>query len=185
MEPKPDGRLYSRVLRRIVAVITTVPNGKKLSISEMADFIEGRNLSEFHLPRFGRTMSNDRIKDYIRYLRELEIVVPKDDAFIIQFAAKRTDMEWAQALSDRALKHLSIMLKKPPDKVFDIIENCRRKLLRGQRVPTLDSVIAEMDLGGGRSEELFRWSFNVYADGDTCPFDVRRQPILLIEIDSA
>jgi len=130
------------------------------------------------LERFDRSVSAERIRDYIRYLRDIKVISAKDDKFILNFPSKKTDQEWAQAISDRALEHLAKMLKKTPDKIPDLLEARRNRLLRSRRVPTLGAIVSDLEIEGGRPQELFRWSLHAYTDGPTCPFDIRRHPVL-------
>ena len=183
MEAKPDGRMYSRILRRIVAIVQTLPQKKEMSIGEMAEDIHKKKLREFYLERFKGSMSVGRVRDYIRYLRDIKALVTKDDKFALEFPKKKTDQEWAQSMSDRALEHLAEILKRTPDKVPDLLESRRKKILRSGRVPTLDAVIADLEIEGGRAQELFRWSLYVYTDGPTCPFDLRRHPVLSTTVE--
>lgn len=178
MDTKPDGRLYSRVLRRIVAIVQSLAQNKELTIGEMAENIHNRNLPEFYLKRFDRSISARRIADYIRYLRDIKVLVPREHKFVLNFSERATDLEWAQAMSDRALEHLAQILKKNPDKVSDFLEAIRKRLFRSRRVPTLDAISSDLEMEGGRQQELFRWSIYVYTDGPTCLFDVRRHPVL-------
>jgi len=178
METKPDGRLYSRILRRIVAIIQVLPENIDMTLGELAKQIYENNLPEFYLERFHRSVSVQRIRDYIRYLRDIKVLVSHDDKFIFNFQKKTTDQEWAQTMSDRALEHLAIILKKRPDKVPDLLETRRNRLLKSRRIPTLNAIITDFEIEGGRPQEQFRWSLHVYTDGPTCPFDIRRHPVL-------
>jgi hypothetical protein len=178
MEAKPDGRLYSQILRKIVAIIQSIPKEKEMTIREFAEDIHKRQLPVFYLKRFGKSVSVERIGDYLRYLREIKILNAKENKFVLNFTHKKTDEEWAQALSDRALEHLSEIIEKPPNRIPNILESRRKRILKSRHVPTIENIILDLEIEGGRTKEIFRWSLYVYIDGPTCPFDIRRHPIL-------
>ena len=180
METKPDGRFYSRILRKIKVIVQIIPKYGEMTLGELAKQINKNNLPEFYLKRFNRSMSEVRIKDYIRYLQNIKVLVLHEDKFISTFQERETDQEWAQAMSDRALEHLAEILKKRPDEIPDLLDDCRNKLLDSRRIPKLDIIIRHFEIEGGRSQELFRWSLHLYTDGPTCPFDIRHFPVLSI-----
>lgn len=167
MDSKPDGRLYSRILRRSVAIVQNLSRDREMTIGEMAEQVHEKNITEFYLKRFDRSVSSERIRDYIRYLRDIKVISAKDDKFILDFPNKATDQEWAQAMSDRALEHLAKILKKTPDKVPDFLETGRNKLLKSRRVPTLDAIISDLEIEGGETSRdlpmvtsrLYRWTY--------------------------
>jgi hypothetical protein len=178
MQPKPDGRLYSRVLRRIVAITELLAPRHSKTIGEIADGVYSAKLPVFYLERFVRSISSERIRDYVRYLRDLKILEETDGKLRLVMAKKQRDEEWAQAMSDRAREHLGSILEKSPADVASLLESRRRALLRTQRIPTLDAISADLKIEGGRAQELFRWSMYVYADGPTSDIQIRRYPVI-------
>lgn len=178
MELRPDGRKYSRILRRSVAIIKNLPKNTVLSIVEMAEKIHEKKLPEFYLERFGRQMSEGRMRDYIRYLREIKVIQAKDNKYFVSFQNRTGDKQWAQALSDLALPHLAEVVGKTPDALPKYLEKQRNSLLKARRVPTVNAIVASLGIEGGREAEVFKWSLEVYTDGEACPFDIRRHPVL-------
>ena len=65
MSPKSDGRLYSRVLRRSVAVVQYIEPGRVFSLDEVAKELHEINYSEFLLPQKSTAISQRRIIDYL------------------------------------------------------------------------------------------------------------------------
>lgn len=179
MDLRPDGRAYSRVTRRCVAIINRIREDRVFTIEEIADEIRKLNLPEFFLSRFNRQMSIGRFRSYIRYLVDLEVIKQQDDKYISNFQRKNTDGQWAQALSDIALLYLGKFLDKKPDDIFDYLDKIRSEFHKESRIPTVDDLVTKIGIIGTRNQEIFRWSLYMYVDGDACPFEIRRYPALL------
>ena len=179
MEEKEDGRMYSRIMRRCVAVINHLNQGETFSINDIASEIHDKKLPEFYLERFNRQMSVMRTKDYIRYLVEIDVVSRDGDKYYLKFQHKTRDEEWAQELSDLALLHLAKALKKSPPEVVEYLEDLRNDFHSKSQLPTLDEIAEKSEISGNREQEYFRWSLYMFADVDTSPFDIRRYPVLV------
>lgn len=178
MELRPDGRKYSRITRRSVAIISHIPADEGFTIYELADHIHDLELPEFYVKRFERQMSARRVRDYVEYLADIKVIEQQEAKYVRMFARRSSDGEWAQALSDLALAHLADALNRTPDMTPALLEQQISELFRENRVPTVTAVLSELGIHGGRAEEVFRWSLYVYADAETCPFEVRRYPTL-------
>ena len=178
METKPDGRMYSSVTRRSVAIIGHITKERIFAINEIAEEIHERNLPEFYLEESERQLSVKSILEYVRYLRDLEIIVAKEDKYALQFEHRNSDEEWAQALSDIARSHFAKMLEKEPKKMPELLKKYLTKFFKDKQVPTIEDLVKELGVKDGRSKKIFKWSLYLYADGETCPFDIRRSPHL-------
>jgi hypothetical protein len=178
LEEKPDGRMYSRVLRRIVAIILTIPRNRTLTLSELATLVHEKKLPQFHLQRFDRQVSPERIRDYIRYLRDLTVLQETTEGLSTQFTIPRAAAECAQVFSDLALEHLSKLMQVSPAEVVDKLLASRKRLLQQQQIPVLDTVASDQNITSGRDRELFRWSLFLYADGEASRLDIHRYPVL-------
>jgi hypothetical protein len=161
-----------------VAITEQLTPKHSKTIAGIADEVYSKNLPEFYLARFGRSISSERIRDYVRYLRDLKILEENDGKLRLVMVKKRRDEEWAQAMSDRAREHLAGILEESPVDVASLLESRRKALLRAQRIPTLDAISADLEIEGGRAQELFRWSIYVYADGPTSDIQIRRYPVM-------
>jgi len=179
MEPRPDGRSYSRITRRSVAVIRYLHTGRVFKVSEIASEIHESKLPEFYLERFKKQMSIARTRDYVRYLRDLEAIAEREDGYTLVFRHRSADGEWAQALSDLALPHLARVLSKAPDEIPDLLESSLKVFYQKEQLPTLHDLASSFGIESGRAEEVFRWSIYIYTDGETCPFDIRHYPVLV------
>ena len=178
MERRPDGRKYSRIARRSVAIISNTPANRGFTVYELADYVHSLELPEFYLKRFERQMSAVRMRDYIEYLVDLGVMEQREGKWVRTFARRSSDGEWAQSLSDLALAHLAAVLNRPPGMTPVLLEDQINKLFADHRVPTLRVVIRELGVQGGRAEEVFKWSLHLYTDGEACPFEVRRYPTI-------
>jgi hypothetical protein len=178
MELRPDGRKYSRITRRSVAIISHVPADRGFTIYELADHVHDLELPEFYVKRFERQMSTLRVRDYVDYLADLKVIEQQEGKYVRTFARRSSDGEWAQALSNLALAHLAGTLNRTADMTPDLLEQQINKLFRENRVPTVRAVLDELGIQGGRAQEAFKWSLYVYADGERCPFEVRRYPTI-------
>jgi len=181
--PRADGRLYSRVTRRSVALLKHLRLGRRFDLIEIA-----REVHEAAYPEFFRTAGRevvpvrpDRIRDYLSHLHALGLIVQADRQFALEarFSRPSTDAEWAQYLSDVARGHLAAMMEVSPGDLPKSLEGYRKKLHSKQRVPTVAAVLAEIGLEGTRNAELFRWSLFLYTDGEACPLEIRQYPHLV------
>lgn len=178
MEQRPDGRKYSRVARRSVAIISNTPADRGFTVYELADYTHSLELPEFYLKRFERQMSAVRMRDYVEYLVDLGVMEQREGKWVRTFARRSSDGEWAQSLSDLALSHLAAMLHRSPGMTPGLLQDEIIKFFADHRVPTLSAVIRELGIQGGRAEEAFKWSLYLYADGEACPFEIRRYPTI-------
>jgi hypothetical protein len=183
LKEKPDGRQYSRVLRRIVAIVRTLPKQGTHSLTEMAALIREKELPEFHLKRFERQISEARVRDYLRYLKDLGALAEVGEGFQLNFTHPKTGPEYAQVFSDLALEHLGKIMHKQPANVTAEVLSASDKLLRSRQIPTVDQVAAFFHITSAREMELFRWSVFVYTDGEASRFDIHRYPILANKSD--
>ena len=77
--------------------------------------------------------------------------------------------------------HLGSLIKVEPPDVADVLLKSRLEILGRPETPTLNALVAHLKIKSGRTEEGFRWSLSLYADGDTCPLDVRRYPAIFLK----
>ncbi len=176
---RADGRMYSRILRRAVAIVRSVPSSKAFALSEIAELVIKRKLPDFHLTRFDRQISVDRMRDYIRYVRDLGVILDEDTQYRVkELPNYKTAQEYAQVFSDLALEHLSKLIQKPTPKIPSLLADSSDELLRSKRVPTINSIADNLKIESGRQRELFRWSLYLYADGETSNIEVHRYPII-------
>lgn len=180
MEPRADGRMYSRITRRTVAIIKQISPGRQFTIKEIADEVHSSKLPEFYLERFKRQMSTSRTRDYVRYLRHLDLIKEQENKYVLQFAHRQTDQEWAQALSDAALLHLARILDKDPVQIPDLLTKYINKFFKQRRVTTVDAIVADIGIESESKQELFKWSLFMFTDGEKAAFDIRRFPILMV-----
>lgn len=112
MNPKPDGRLYSRVLRRSVAIFNLIGPNNPFTIREIAQDIHNKKLSEFILSKTNTTISVQRINDYLRFLAVINAFTPINLKHQLAFSPKGNDREWAIKFSDLAWSYLAIKTKQ-------------------------------------------------------------------------
>jgi hypothetical protein len=181
MEEKTDGRLYSRVTRRCVAILKHIRAAQRFQLGEIASEIQGAGYPEFLLRKGERfvQMSAGRIGDYLSYLGSLKFIERSGKQYSISLTKPTSDAHWAQSLSDAAREQLAKVLNKPPGRLPKTLENKRRKLHRKGRVPTISALLADVGIEGTRLGEMFRWSLYLYTDGDACPFEIRQYPHLV------
>ena len=179
MDTKPDGRQYSRVTRRSIAIIKHLRTGRVFDVNEVAAEIEGRTLSDFYVKRFDRQMSVPRTRLYIRYLTELGAIVEQEEGYARNFRHQQSDPEWAQAFSDLALQHLARLLGAEPQETASLLEERILSFHARAQLPTLDALAASFGIRRGRALEAFKWTMYMYMDGATCPFDLRAYPVML------
>jgi len=73
MDRKSDGRMYSRITRRTVAIIIHISQGQEFTINEVAEEVHEKKLPEFYLERFKRQMSISRTREST-YLRRTKVL---------------------------------------------------------------------------------------------------------------
>jgi len=178
MDRRPDGRKYSRIARRSVAIISNTPANRGFTVYELADYVHSLELSEFYLKRYERQMSAVRMRDYVEYLVDLGTMEQREGKWVRTFTLRSSDGEWAQSLSNLALAHLAAVLNRSPGMTPVLLEDQINELFADHRVPTLRAVIRELGVQGGRAEEVFKWSLYLFTDGEACPFEVRRYPTI-------
>jgi hypothetical protein len=178
MDLKPDGRKYSRITRRSVAIITHIEPGTDFTIGEIAHKIHDAKLPEFFLSRFNRQMSISRTRAYVRYLVDLGVIAKHGNKYILNFRHRSSDGEWAQALSDRALLHLANILEITPNEAPDLLEEQLNKFHANNQLPIVGAIVTSLGIEGARSQEIFKWSLYLFTDGETCPLDIRQYPVL-------
>jgi hypothetical protein len=179
MDAKPDGRLYSRITRRSVAIIRHLRAGRVFTANEVATEIHGRTLPDFYIKRFNRQMSIPRTRAYIRFLKDLGAIDDREGGYVRDFRHKDTDAEWAQALSELALRHLARLLNQPPEDTAAFLEARVASFFAQTKLPTLDALAADLGIPRGRAREVFKWTVYMYTDGPDCPFDIRAFPVVL------
>jgi hypothetical protein len=179
MDTKPDGRLYSRVTRRCAVIIRHLRAGRVFTVNDVAAEIHGRTLSDFYVSRFDRQMSVPRTRAYIRFLIDLGAIVETEGGYARDFAHRTSDADWAQALSDLALRHLARLLGQPPEETPAFLEARLADFFDRRQLPTLDGLADELGIARGRARELFKWTVYMYTDGGACPFDIRSFPVVL------
>lgn len=182
MQLKPDGRMYSRITRRSVAIIKSLTLGKSTNLNDLVDEIILQNLPEFFLKRFNRQISESRLRDYLRFLRDINVFHEVDNKYVLRFRHRNTDREWAQGLSDQGLLFLSKLLEKTPGETPEIIKNHLLNFHKSEVLPSLEGLSSQIGIvGGGRKEEIFKWAMYLYTDGEACPLDIRHFPVLVFK----
>lgn len=185
LSEKPDGRKYSRVLRRSITLIDHMAdkNLKFFSLRDIAkDINENKKFIEFYILRTEKQMSISRIQDYLRYLVILKTVEKiENDKYRLSYKRPKKDEEWVQSFSDMALEHLCEILSMDHEGVINAIKTAINDHLDKKQIPTIDALVKTLDIDSGRSEELFRWSLYVFLDSPICPFYLRRNPFLTIK----
>lgn len=178
MGEKPDGRLYSRITRRCVVLLKHIKEGRKFDLIEVAREVQENNYAEFLIRRGSQftQIKADRIRDYLSYLVELQILRLSGKQYSLDFTkpSPSTDEHWAQTLSDTARKHLAKTLDIKATELPNHLDKIRKELHQKNRVPTVSAVIGETELEGARKEEVFRWSLYLYTDGDASPLEIRQ-----------
>lgn len=176
---RPDGRMYSRVLRRAVSIVASIPSSKSMQLDEIVELLLKRKLPEFYLMRFKRQISEARMRDYVRFVRDLGLMKEEAGGYSTRSLPHlKTAEEYAQVFSDLALEHLAKLIPTPPAQVPSALLKAADRLLESKRVPTIDSVAETLNIGSGRQRELFRWSLYIYADGEASKVEVYRYPII-------
>lgn len=175
---RPDGRLYSRITRRCVAILKHVRAGRTFDLITVAREVANEAYPEFLVTRDDelRPIGPERIRDYLSYLVDLDLIQGSGGQYRLNFVKPSRDPEWAQALSDTAREHLSPFLNVSTANVPDKLEAIRSKSHKLLRVPTIAAVVAETGIEGARRLEMFRWSLYLYTDGDACPLEIRQYP---------
>lgn len=181
LDEKEDGRLYSLVTRKCVAILKHIRAGRRFVLSEIAAEIFDKNYPEFMRYQGGSLVrvSARRIRDYVSFLVDLKLIVSTDDdRYTVSLTKPSKDAQWAQLLSDHARELMAGSRAITPREFTELLDRTRRKLLRGYKVPTVTAVVDAMGVVGPTAQEEFRWSLYLYADGDASPFEVRRFPHL-------
>ena len=184
---KPDGRKYSRVLRRSVTIIDHIDKNRIFELKEVAIEInksKSEKFEEFYNLKTEKQMSVSRIKDYIRYLEHLKAIVKvenQNDKYKLYFEKPVNNNMWIQILADMALEHMCELLDIDISKIIVKLKNIIKDHFKNKQIPTVDSIIKTLDIGTRKSEELFRWSLYVFLDSPICPFDLKRNPFLTIK----
>jgi hypothetical protein len=178
MNPKPDGRLYSRVLRRSVAIFNFIGPNKQFTSRDLAQDIYDQKLPVFLLSKTNTMISVNRINDYLRFLSVINAFILKDHKLQLAFPLKSNDREWAIKFSDLAWSYLAKKTKQTNQEFQTDLQTKINALHQENRLPMLSEVFSEFDLVGGRDEEHFRWALYLYTDGENCPFDIRHFPVL-------
>ena len=179
MDTKPDGRQYSRVTRRSIAIIKHLRTGRVFEVNEVAAEIGGRTLSDFYVKRFDRQMSVPRTRQYIRYLAELGAIAEQEEGYTRNFRHQQSDPEWAQAFSDLAQQHLARLLGVETQEIASFLEEQTLSFHARAQLPTLNALAASFGIRRGRALEAFKWTMYMYMDGASCPFDLRAYPVVL------
>jgi hypothetical protein len=130
MEPKADGKLYSRVTRRCVALLKHIRQGTSFTLGELAEDVRTEGYPEFQIWRDGKfvQMRSNRIRDYLSYLGALELITRSGREYSLVLKKPSSDAHWAQALSDAAREHLAKQVSKTPDTLPQFLENARTRL---------------------------------------------------------
>lgn len=179
MEQKADGRLYSRVLRRSVSVLQSIDSTRLFTLKEISQEIFDNKNQEFYLSRLGRTISINRIGDYLRFLVEIGAFEKVNEKYKLAVQPKTVDKDWIIVFSDLGWNYLAVKTNLSHD-------NFKKRLLEilidfhNQRyLPMLPDIIDEFGISSGQKEEFFRWALYLYTDADSCPFDVRHFPVMI------
>jgi len=185
LQERSDGRLYSRILRRCVALLKHINPSRKFDLIEMAREVQEQGYPEFHTRRENQLtqIRADRIRDYLSYLVDLQVIQASEKQYCLNFKKPATDGHWAQVLSDIAREHLARILVIPIATLQTHLEGICKKLHAEHRVPTVASLIAEVEVESARREEVFRWSLYLFADGDACPFEIRKYPHIVLKAE--
>ncbi|RIH64322.1 hypothetical protein D1164_14605 [Mariniphaga sediminis] len=182
---KSDGRKYSRVLRRSVAILDYLNKDRVFSFKEIATEINASKndkFIEFYNSRTDEQMSVYRIMDYIRYLEHLKSFVKiENDKYKLNFNKPNNDSQWIIKLSDQALEHISSTLNLDAAKAIEKLKKIITENFQNNEIPTIDSIIEELNIDTNKSKELIRWSLYVFLDSPICPFELKRNPFIIIK----
>jgi hypothetical protein len=129
-------------------------------------------------------MSAERILAYLRYLNSLKVIKKIDDEqklYILAIKKPSGDDNWVQLFSDLALDHLCSMTNNKHDKFLTELRKSINESYKKKSCPVINSVVTYFKIDSGRTEELFRWSMYTFIDSPLCPFDIRRNPFIIIK----
>jgi hypothetical protein len=184
--PRPDDdRLYSRVTRRSVAILKHISPQQSFTLTDMAKEIRDQGFPEFFVARdnIPTLISSERIRDYLNYLGQLDVLVNEDRKYHLNTARitrrLNTDAKWVERLSLVAREHLSTILPvESPTEVPDFIQDFLNNRHGAKQIPTVASFVDAVETNNARGEEILRWSLYMYTDGAGCEFDIRQFPHL-------
>lgn len=179
METKSDGRLYSKVLRRSVAIFQNINPTRVFTIREIAEEIYSNNIPEFFLTNLNRTIMPRRIADYLRYLVDINAFVVEKEKYKLAFAPKTLDKDWVIEFSDLAWNYLAKKSKTTPVGFTTRLKEILTSFHSERILPMIPDIVDEFQIESGYREEFFRWAIYMFTDAESCQFDVRRYPIVV------
>ena len=179
MEPKADGRLYSKVLRRSVAVFEYVNPTRIFTIRELSQEIHENNVQEFFLPAENRTIKPYRIAAYLRFLASINAFTKVDEKYQLAFSPKTLDKDWVVVFSDLAWTYLSSQTHSTPVEFNKKLRGALGKFHAEGLLPMIPHIIDEFEIESGQKEEYFRWALYMYVDAESCSFDIRHFPVVV------
>ena len=182
METKPDGRLYSKVLRRSVAIFQYISPSRVFTIREIAEEIFANNVPEFYLNNLHRTVMPQRIAAYLRYLVEINAFSKENEKYKLAFSPRTLDKDWVIVFSDLAWLYLSLKTKTNSDGFVTKFKNALKTFHKDLVLPMIPDIIEEFEIESGQKEEYFRWALYMFTDAESCPFDIRHYPVVVEKV---
>lgn len=182
METKPDGRLYSKVLRRSVAIFQNISPSRVFTIREIAEEIFTNNVPEFYLNNLNRTVMPQRIAAYLRYLVEINAFSKENEKYKLAFLPRTLDKDWVIVFSDLAWLYLSLKTKTNLDGFITKLKTALKTFHNERVLPMIPDIIDEFEIESGQKEEYFRWALYMFTDAESCPFDVRHYPVVVEKV---
>ena len=179
METKSDGRLYSKVLRRSVAIFQNISPTRVFTIREISEEIYSNNVPEFYLTNLHRTIMPARIADYLRYLVAINAFLRENEKYRLAFSPKILDKDWVIQFSDLAWNYLASITKTTPIGFTTRLKEIITSFHSERILPMIPDIIDEFEIESGQREEFFRWAIYMFTDAESCKFDVRRFPIVV------
>jgi hypothetical protein len=178
MDPREDGRLYSRVTRRSKAILEAINQTSFMDFENAAEVVISRNHDDFYLPKYDRPISHDRLRVYFRYLEHIGAASLYKTAIKRTCPMRQSDAQWAQALADMARAALAKTINiGPPTVPSHLITTCKTLMANG--IPsTVPNVIRAAIAGDIPRFEYAKWDIYVICDGPNSVLQVRRFPTM-------
>lgn len=179
LEKMPDGRLYSRTMRRCVALLKDTGSESSFLLGDRAAEVVSAELPDFmHDDGTGKMVSvgDETIRSYLSLLAELDLLKRSKGRYSLSFDKPKDDGHWVQMVADKALARLARMCKKQPSQVNDYLDKIRRRFHRRMEVPSVTATVDEASYTG--TPQTFRRCLDLYCDGARSTLEIRRFPHL-------
>lgn len=179
MKLRADGRAYSLVTRRSVAILKSVPK-TSADRASLITKLTSAAMPELYLARFKRNISEDRLLDYLQFHAKLEVLEFSGDNVRLHpdFVVPTNDAQWINALADQAKGLLGQYLRGHSKPVDERIASTLKTIHTSGVSPTPGTLADRQKFGTNKEKEQFRWALYLYLDGEACPFQLRRKDTL-------